>query len=62
MKSILCYGDSNTWGSDPADPNRRFGRDSRWIGVMRRELGDDFEVSEEGLGGRTTVFDRLPSE
>jgi hypothetical protein len=24
MKQILCYGDSNTWGADPADDSRRF--------------------------------------
>jgi hypothetical protein len=28
---------------------------------MRSELGDGYEIFEEGLGGRTTAFDRLPS-
>jgi lysophospholipase L1-like esterase len=60
-RAILCYGDSNTWGSDPADEMRRFPSEVRWPGVLRRELGDGHEVYEEGLGGRTTAFDRLPA-
>ena len=28
---------------------------------MRSQLGEGYEIFEEGLGGRTTVFDRLPS-
>jgi lysophospholipase L1-like esterase len=60
MKSILCYGDSNTWGCIPLqgpDPARRFPPDTRWPGVLRRELGDGYWVVEEGLSGRTTVWD-----
>jgi len=57
VRSILCFGDSNTWGSDPRDSNRRFPRDVRWPGVLQRELGEHFFVIEEGLGGRTTVFE-----
>jgi lysophospholipase L1-like esterase len=56
VKTILCYGDSNTWGQDPASGNR-FPRDVRWPGVLQQELGEDYEVIGEGLGGRTTVFD-----
>ena len=56
MKQILCYGDSNTWGADPADDARRFEWPVRWPGVLQRELGDDCHVVEEGLGGRTTVY------
>jgi lysophospholipase L1-like esterase len=60
MKSILCYGDSNTWGCIPLhgpDPARRFPPDTRWPGVLRRELGDGYWVVEAGLSGRTTVWD-----
>jgi len=57
MKQILTYGDSNTWGSDPADDARRFEWPVRWPGVLQRELGDRYHVVEEGLGGRTTVYD-----
>lgn len=56
MKTILCYGDSNTWGHDP-EANSRFPRDERWPGVLRNRLGPEFLVIEEGLGGRTTVWD-----
>jgi lysophospholipase L1-like esterase len=56
MKTILCYGDSNTWGHNPAT-QARFSRDERWAGVLRRELGDAYLVIEEGLNGRTTVWD-----
>jgi lysophospholipase L1-like esterase len=56
MKTVLCYGDSNTWGSDPSGGDR-FARDVRWPGVLRRRLGPGYEVTEEGKGGRTTVYD-----
>jgi lysophospholipase L1-like esterase len=56
MKTILCYGDSNTWGWNPATMDR-FGRDERWPGVLRNELGAEHLVIEEGLSGRTTVWD-----
>lgn len=56
MKTILCYGDSNTWGYDPAT-GERFPRDVRWPGVLRQTLGEGYWVVEEGLGGRTTVWD-----
>lgn len=56
MKIVLCYGDSNTWGSDP-ETGERFAPDVRWPGVLARDLGDGFRVIEEGLPGRTTVRD-----
>lgn len=56
MKTVLCYGDSNTWGYDPASMTR-FPRDTRWTGILRKELGDDYLIIEEGLNGRTTVWD-----
>lgn len=56
MKTILCYGDSNTWGSNPEDGSR-FDEHTRWPGVMRDYLGEEYFVIEEGLCGRTTVWD-----
>ena len=53
---MLCYGDSNTWGSD-TETGERFAPDVRWPGVLRRSLGEGYWVIEEGLGGRTTVRD-----
>jgi lysophospholipase L1-like esterase len=54
-RTIVCFGDSNTHGADPVD-GTRFPRSVRWPGVMRTELGDGYEVIEEGLNARTTVF------
>lgn len=56
MRTILCYGDSNTWGSAPRT-GERFPWNVRWPGVLREELGDEYLVIEEGLSGRTTVRD-----
>jgi len=56
MAVIVTFGDSNTWGYDPATSSR-FAPEKRWTGVMAAALGPDFRVIEEGLNGRTTVFD-----
>ena len=56
MKTVMCYGDSNTWGCNPAN-EERFGLDVRWPGILRTTLGADYWVVEEGLSGRTTVWD-----
>jgi lysophospholipase L1-like esterase len=56
MKTIVCFGDSNTWGYDP-ETQDRFDRDTRWTGVLRQSLGADYSIVEEGLNGRTTVWD-----
>jgi lysophospholipase L1-like esterase len=53
---ILCYGDSNTWGSIPAS-EERFSPQARWTGVLAAMLGSGYQVIEEGLGGRTTLWD-----
>lgn len=56
MKTILCYGDSLTWGYTPVT-GERYPRDVRWTGIMAQALGPEYEVISEGLNGRTTVFD-----
>ena len=56
QKTIMCFGDSNTWGSPP-DCGERYDRETRWPGVLQQELGDGYYVIEEGLPGRTTVWD-----
>jgi lysophospholipase L1-like esterase len=56
MKTVLCYGDSNTWGYDPVTQGR-LSLDQRWPGVLRNALGAGYWVVEEGLNGRTTVWD-----
>jgi lysophospholipase L1-like esterase len=57
MPSVVCFGDSNTWGY-AASSDVRLGRWERWPGVLQRALGDDWHVHEEGLNGRTTVYER----
>ncbi|PIX76714.1 MAG: arylesterase, partial [bacterium (Candidatus Ratteibacteria) CG_4_10_14_3_um_filter_41_18] len=52
----LCYGDSNTWGYIPATA-KRYAVGCRWPGVLQKLLGDSWEVIEEGVNSRTTVFD-----
>ena len=56
MKTILCYGDSNTWGFRP-DTQQRYGHSERWTRVLQRLLGEQYWVIEEGQNGRTTVHD-----
>ena len=56
MSVIVAYGDSNTWGFDPA-AGARFASGLRWTGIMQSALGAAHKVIEEGLNGRTTVFD-----
>ena len=55
-KRILCFGDSNTWGSS-ADGSGRFPEDIRWTGRLQTLLGDGYTIIEEGHPGRTTVWD-----
>jgi lysophospholipase L1-like esterase len=56
MKNVLCFGDSNTHGADPSW-GPRYDHQTRWPGVLRRELGPDWWIIEEGLSGRTTVWE-----
>jgi lysophospholipase L1-like esterase len=60
MKSVLCFGDSNTYGTPPMarpDDQSRFDHMTRWPGVARAKLGLGWQIVEEGLPGRTTVLD-----
>ena len=56
MINILCYGDSNTYGLK-SDLVNRYERNERWTGILQKMLGENYYVIEEGLGGRTTVWD-----
>lgn len=53
MKNILCFGDSNTFGTNPS--GGRWPRNQRWTGILQERLGNEFYVMEEGLGGRTAA-------
>ncbi len=56
MKTILCYGDSNTYGYNPAN-GLRYGKDVRWTGRLAQLLGEEYQIIEEGCNGRTTIFE-----
>ena len=57
MGEILCYGDSNTYGLIPGTKDR-YPRDIRWTGIIQERLRHKgYNIIEEGLCGRTTVFD-----
>jgi lysophospholipase L1-like esterase len=55
-RTILCFGDSNTWGYSP-ETGERLAPDLRWPGVLAARLGSDARVIEEGLNGRTSAYD-----
>ena len=55
-RTVLCYGDSNTYGYIPGT-HGRYDSETRWTGVLSRLLGDDYRVIEEGLSGRTAGRD-----
>jgi lysophospholipase L1-like esterase len=55
MKTILCYGDSLTFGADPEGGRHAF--EHRWPSALATGLGDGVRVIAEGLGGRTTAYD-----
>ena len=59
MKRIMVYGDSNSWGFVPVSGamGDRYDETVRWPAVMRSMLGIDYEVIEENISGRSTVFD-----
>lgn len=70
MKRILCYGDSNTYGYRPEWMRQnekiscecsRFDEKERWTMVLQKLLGQEYRIIEEGLPGRTTVYDDIIS-
>lgn len=57
MKQIICYGDSNTWGLVPGTLDR-YDWGTRWTSLLQEQMKEeDVQVIEEGLCGRTTVFE-----
>jgi lysophospholipase L1-like esterase len=62
MKTVLCFGDSNTWGYDAkatleAGYIVRHPAHVRWTGILSQRLGEGYRVVEEGQNGRTTVWE-----
>lgn len=67
-RSILIYGDSNTWGYNPnycqsADKaTQRFEYRDRWTTICQNHLGSQYQIIPEGLNSRTTIFSSLESD
>ena len=60
MRTLLCYGDSNTHGTVPlpaGGARARYGPEVRWPRLLGRRLGEGWLVIEEGLPGRTAASD-----
>ncbi|HEX6788674.1 MAG TPA: GDSL-type esterase/lipase family protein [Gaiellaceae bacterium] len=57
MKTIVCFGDSNTWGHIPGSDGQRYPRDIRWPARLATALGDEAEVISEGLSGRNATIE-----
>lgn len=58
----MCIGDSNTHGlcTDPSesdDHGSRYNEEERWTCLLQKALGEEYLVIEEGLSGRTCVYD-----
>jgi len=62
VKTLVCFGDSNTWGYVPGSDGERFPREVRWPVRLAAALGPEWEVIAEGLNGRTATFERPDSE
>ncbi|MDV7144740.1 SGNH/GDSL hydrolase family protein [Tropicimonas sp. TH_r6] len=59
-RTLLCFGDSNTHGTQPITAPRtraRYDDNTRWPRVALAALGQDWELVEEGLPGRTAQFE-----
>lgn len=57
VKQILCFGDSNTWGYNGVT-GKRLPWGVRWTSLLQQKMGiENFHIIEEGLCGRTTVFE-----
>lgn len=62
MIRILCYGDSNTYGFDPTRPDARYPEEILWTTLLAKRLGEEYEILNFGLNGRTTAYDRPDKE
>lgn len=57
MKSVLIYGDSNTWGLIPgSNPAAQYPQDVRWTGRLQ-SMRPDVRFWVEGLCGRTIAHE-----
>ena len=58
-RTILCFGDSLTWGMDPSPSfaPQRLPYEHRWTSYLSYHLEEQFVVVVDGLNERTTVFE-----
>jgi lysophospholipase L1-like esterase len=62
MKTIVCFGDSNTWGHIPGSDGQRYPREVRWPARLATALAGRAEVISEGLSGRTSTIESPVAE
>jgi lysophospholipase L1-like esterase len=62
LKTIVCFGDSNTWGHIPGSDGQRYSRDVRWPARLGTALAGEAEVISEGLSGRTATIESPVAE
>jgi len=61
MKTVLCYGDSNTFGFNPRDFSR-YDKKTRWTGVLQSNLGYEYKIINEGANNRTGFVENLEGD
>lgn len=58
--TVVCYGDSNTYGYNPKN-GLRYPESVRWTSILQEYLGQEYDVINEGLNGRTTAYKKSGS-
>ena len=54
LKKVFFYGDSNTYGYDPAGfMGGRYPREERWTTILQENLAQTWEVLADGMPGRS---------
>lgn len=54
--TIICYGDSNTYGYDPGScMEGRYPREIRWTGILEEQSG--WKIKNHGINGRCIPHD-----
>ena len=62
LKTIVCFGDSNTWGHIPGSAGERYPRDVRWPARLATAFAGEAEVISEGLSGRNATLESPVAE
>jgi lysophospholipase L1-like esterase len=56
-RTVVCFGDSNTWGYVPGSVAKRYPPEIRWPSRLAAALAGEWEVIPEGLNGRTAAVE-----